>query len=78
MARLNLLDHVAADARRQDVVRGVVATVTAVSGRLVTLDITGGAVAGIPAAKAYATPAVGDVVLVLKLGDAWLALTALG
>jgi hypothetical protein len=74
----NLLDALSAELGRGDNVRAVVGTVTGVAGRAVTVSIAGGAVDGVPCARVYASPANGDVVLILKIGSAWLALTALG
>ena len=73
-----LLDHLAADARRADQLRSVVATVTAVGTNTVDLSVNGGTVPGVPVADSYAAPTVGDVVLVVKLHSAWLAFTRLG
>jgi len=75
---MNLIDLLAADTRAADTVRAVVGTVTAVAGRRVTVSVGGGAVPGVPVARVYSAPAVGDVVLILKIGSAWLALTPLG
>jgi hypothetical protein len=75
---VNLLDRLAADAKSPDLLRGVVATVTAVGSGTVTVSVQGGTVAGVPKARSYTSPAVNDVVLVVKVGSAWLALTALG
>lgn len=75
---MSLLDRLAADVRRPDALRSVVAVVTAVGDRTVDLSVAGGSVSGIPVATAYAAPVVGDVVLVVKIGSAWLALTGLG
>lgn len=75
---MNLLDLLASDAARPDVVRGVVATVTSVGTGVVSISVNGGTVTNVPIAQSYSSPAVGNVVLVLKLGSAWLALTALG
>lgn len=74
----NLLDVLSAELGRGDNVRATVGTVTGVSSRTVTVTIAGGTVAGVPCARVYAAPANGDVVLILKIGAAWLALTALG
>jgi hypothetical protein len=74
----SLLDVLAAELGRPDTVRAVVGTVTAVGAGDVSVSIAGGTVDGVPCARVYAAPAAGDVVLVLKIGSAWLALTALG
>lgn len=75
---MNLLDHLTAQAADGDVLRGVVGTVTATSSGVVTLSVLGGSVPNVPVARSYASPTVGDQVLVVKIGPAWLALTALG
>lgn len=70
---MNLLDRLAAQANDPQVVRAVVAKVTAVSGSTVSIDYAGTTLTGIPKAAAYAA-ATNDVALVIKLGSAWLAL----
>lgn len=75
---MNLLDMLALDTSRADNLYAVVAEVTGVSGRTVTVLVNGGSVAGVPVAKCYATPTQGEAALVVKLGSSWLALTALG
>lgn len=75
---MSLLDRIAADVRRPDMLRGVVATVTAVGTTTVDLSVLGGSVEGVPCARAYAVPTVGDVVLVVKVASAWVVLTSLG
>jgi hypothetical protein len=74
----NLLDVLAAELGRGDNVRAIVGTVTGVGPGTVTVTIAGGTVADVPTAGVYAAPANGDAVLILKIGAAWLALTALG
>lgn len=74
----SLIEVLAAELARDDDVRAVVGTVTAVGSKQVTVSIAGGTVAGVPTARIYSAPANGDVVLILKIGSAWLALTALG
>lgn len=54
------------------------ATVTAVSGRSVTLSVAGSPInQGIGLLKSY-TPAVGDTVAVFKQDSSWLVLGAIG
>jgi hypothetical protein len=74
----NLLDQLAAELGRADNVRAVVGTVASVAGRTVTVTVAGGTVPGVPLARSYLAPQVGDTVLILKIGVAWLVLAALG
>ena len=73
-----LLERIAADTSRSDAMRGAVGLVVGVSPGRVDVSLSGATVPQIPVADAYGSPAIGDVVFVAKIGDAWLALTTIG
>lgn len=76
---MNLLDLIADDVSRADNVRAAIGTVTSVGpGRVVDVNVQGGAATGVPYADSYTSPASGDTVFLAKMGSAWLVLASIG
>lgn len=75
---LPLLDRLAAEANRPDAVRAVIGLVEAVGDGTIDVALAGSVVPAVPIADSYASPDVGETVLVLKIGDAWIAVSSIG
>ncbi len=75
---MSLIDSLSNDLYRAQTTRGLVAKVTAVGATTVDVEVGGSTVAGVPVSSSYLGPAVDDVALILKIGSAWVAVTALG
>lgn len=74
---MKLLSTLATEIGR-DPIGAVIATVSQVGNYKVDVLVNGTTIPNVPVADCYPTPSVGDTVVIVKIGAAWLALTSLG